>query len=73
MEDQPEFDRLRQPCSARLQEYIAAAHETESRMKQLRVPVSLEVVRQFTSQRSMEVVAFENYMVASVRFSDFLQ
>jgi hypothetical protein len=73
MTDQPEFDRLRQTCSARLREYITAAHETENRMQQLSMPVSLAAVRQFTSQRSAEVVAFENYMLASVRFTDFLQ
>ena len=73
MADQPEFDRLRQICSTRLEAFIAETRKTELAMQQLTLPVSLAASQQFASQRNTEVVAFENYIWATVRLSDFLQ
>jgi hypothetical protein len=73
MSDQPEFDRLRQTCSARLEQFITEARQTEFSMKQLTLPVSQEAGRQFSSHRNAEVIAFENYMLASMRLGDFVQ
>ena len=70
---QAEFDRLRQSCSAQLEQFIAEARKTEFSMQQLSLPISLATSRQFTSQRNSEVVAFESYLLASLRLREFLE
>lgn len=72
MTDQAEFDRLRATCSTRLKQFIAQARKTERRMQQLRLPVGVEEDLQFLFQRGAEVQACENYLLASLRFRDFL-
>lgn len=73
MTDQQEFDLLRQTCSAALKQLISASHETELRMHLLSLPISLDAVRQFTSQRRAEVQVHEAYMVASRHLAVFME
>ena len=73
MTDQLEFDLLRRTCSAALEHFVSKARETDRRMQQLTLPVSLEMARQFTSQRRAEVDACEEYLVVSNHLAAFVQ
>ena len=72
MTTQAEFDRLRQTCSNALAQFIAAAHETERRMQQLRLPVGVAADERFLSQRGAEFDACYVYLVAARQLADFL-
>lgn len=73
MTEQLEFDQLRRTCSAALEHFISEARETDRRMQQLTLPVSLETARQFTSQRRAEVGACEEYLIVSSHLAAFVQ
>jgi hypothetical protein len=73
MTSQPEFDCLRQACSSALAEFFAFAHETESRMRHLHLPVGVEEDVEFLCQRGVEFDAFHVYLVASRQLADFVQ
>lgn len=73
MSDQPEFDYLRRTCSAALGHFISEARETDHRMQQLTLPVSLETASQFSSQRRAEVDACEEYLAASNYLDAFVK
>jgi hypothetical protein len=73
MTEKSEFDRLKQICSARLDQFIIEARKTEFSARQLKIPVSRATARRLSSQQSAEVEARNNYALASMRLSDFIQ
>lgn len=72
MNHEPELERLRHTCSARLKLFIAATRKTERSIKKLNLPVSVKTAKQLSSQRTAEVQAYENYHLASMMLRDFL-
>jgi hypothetical protein len=70
---QPEFDRLRQSCSATLAEFITAAHETERQMQNLQLPVGEDENLKFLSMQRAEFDACYAYVVASRQLTGFLE
>ena len=73
MTDQPQFDRLRRTCSARLKQFITEAHQTERRMKNLSLPAGVREFHRLTIQRRAEYDACHEYLLASRQVADFLQ
>ena len=73
MTNQPEFDRLRQACSSALAQFITEAHETERRMRRLRLPVGVDADVRFLSQRGAEFDACHVYLVATRQLAVFLE
>ena len=72
MSDRQQFDLLRQTSSAALKQLISAAHETEFQTHMLKVPVTMDAARRFSSQRRAEDDALEAYMVASKHLAAFV-
>ena len=73
MPDQPQFDRLRRDCSARLEEFITEARESERRMRNIKSPATAQEVQWFTTQRAAELDACHEYILASHQLAEFLQ
>jgi len=72
MPNQPEFDLLRQTCSTALEQFILEARKSELSMHQLSMPVSRTAARRFSSQRTAEAAAYENYLSTSIRLIEFI-
>jgi hypothetical protein len=70
---QAQLDRLRQECSLRLRQFLAAAAASEQQLKQLNMPASAESRLELLYLRQREFDACHEYIRACREFGDFLE